>query len=188
MWEEDQEVLKRQRGRIISLTKDKLHMTEMITSLKEYLSNTQNNYNSLSKSVHFLSSGTNSLDDILSKEKVKNDKQGIGFSEENSASKTGSIVFLRTSEGKCADSVYHTIVKIFTLIRDGYVTTMENQVTSNPSVINFIILVSLLGHLKLSFRLKEMFIILVPLVKLHEKEKKLNPLISVMLLLQQPTL
>lgn len=67
----------------------------MILTLRKRLSNVQNDYDSLSKSIKLQSSGTNTLNGRLSREKIKNDKKGIGFSERNSNSKSGSTIFVR---------------------------------------------------------------------------------------------
>ena len=55
-----------------------------------------------------LSSGTSTLDEIVSKEKVKNDKNGMDYLEGESL-KIKSIVFVHASEKRNHDSISKTI-------------------------------------------------------------------------------
>ncbi|TYK01584.1 putative envelope-like protein [Cucumis melo var. makuwa] len=93
MWEEDQKVLNQQQEKIMILTKENLRLMEKISELKDELKNAKKEYDTLNKSVRMLSLGTSTLDEILSKEKVKNDKKGIGYSK-GEFSKTKSTVFV----------------------------------------------------------------------------------------------
>ena len=65
------------------LTKDNLQLMEQISELKDELKNAKKEYDTLNKPIGMLSSRTSTLDEILSKEKVKNDKKGIVYQKEN---------------------------------------------------------------------------------------------------------
>lgn len=49
--------------------------------------------------MRLLSFETYSLNDVLSRENLKNDKKGIGFSESSSSVKGKSIVFVQATQG-----------------------------------------------------------------------------------------
>lgn len=52
-----------------------------------------------------LSSRNDSLNDILSREKLKNDKKGIGFSKNSSSTKGKSTGFIQTAQDTDQDHI-----------------------------------------------------------------------------------
>ena len=99
-----QKFLKAMHWQFIALNEDKLCLMEIIITLKKDLKEAWNSLDSLSKLVRLLTSRTNALDDILNKQNIKKDKQGIDFCEESSLPKPGPTVFVCGSKVKTVES------------------------------------------------------------------------------------